>query len=787
MSNYRQTRELLNAHTKNILNDLGKTWNIERRPQNRTDLVDAIIKQMGNAELVQAQVAKLSDVQRRLLEHIQNSNGVMSTAALRRLALYEQLVVPFPVVRYFLPSSSQGYPEGSFEKEILAVMQTGLVLSPGTPRAGSQYLDLVPRSELRIPEPVLATLPPPPDNTIILTCDPPPHLQPGDAGAFQRDLYLYWSYVRDNPVGITRQGMVSKTHLKRINSILSESEPLDNLRDEKQAGRLRFLRMILMAGRLLKLEGDRLLPETDAETFFMRPLAERVKHAFELYRTMHTWDELLRIDTLTMYGRRAADTMAPSFVVTARQRIIQILAETVGADWQSATQLIELLFRQHYEFLLPRKEIYWGPVNPYTGSGNSSGWEFQTAYEHLGSEGQVVSTFQETPDEEEGWQGVESPFVEMLICEPLHWMGLVDLGSAPMQDDPQFLQVNAFRLSPYGAFVLKGQALPEHTLPVGGRLIVQPTFEVLAAPPIQESHLALLDRIAEREQLDQAATYRLTRGSLYRARQQYGMTIDDVITALERESGSSLPQNVAYTLHDWARAQDRVQFYDNLVLVQADPAMLNRLAATDETLPVRRLTPTSALVAREAYPRLEQHLFALGSLPLVYHPPPNGIPPPAAIPYLKAANDGRLQFQPGAPHVYVKCALQPFTVETGADLQITAAQIQQAIQDGQSIEQIIALLAGWNGGTLPDQLDQALKAWGGFFGSASVERPIILRISDERTLAALQTDPEIGPLLQPYQPAGVLASIEQANLSRLKKLFAARGIDLDDPEAKRRK
>lgn len=782
-----QTINLLSAHTKNILNDLGKIWGLSRRHQDRSDQARAIVQQMASADIVQAQVAQLTDRQRTLLTYIQAAGGATSTAALRRQALREKLVEPSPASSYGYYGSSSQRKEGTFEAEVFALMQRGLVLSPGQPRYGSQYLDLSPRMELLIPAPVLAALAPLPAVDATLEGAPPPQVKPGDAGAFQRDLYLYWSYVRDNPVSVTKQGLVSKTHLKRINAALTQSEPLDNMRDETQTGRLRFLRALLLMCQLVRLEGDTLIPTPNSEAFFLRPLAERVKATFDRYRQMQIWDELLRIPALTIRGRRAADTDAWPFVVTARQTVLRILGDTAGEGWQDVARLQEFLFRRHYEFLLPRQVSSWTSTNnPYGDYGNSAGWDFQVAHEWRSPDGQIYETYHDTLQEEEGWDFVEGGFIAAMLREPLHWLGLLDLGMAPDDTAPTGTRLVAFRLTAQGAHVLQGRPLPEHAEPTGGRLIVQPTFEVLAYPPVQETHLALLDRIAERERLDQAAVYRLSRESLYRARQQHGMSIEDVIAALERESGASLPQNVAYTLHEWGRAQERVVLYDNLVLVQANAALLDQLASADDTLLARRLTPTSALAYRDAYQRVEDALVSLGCLP-VLHPasPPLGEQHAARVPYLEAEPDGLLRFRAGAPRIYLKRALAPFTVEAGADLRVTAGQVQQAVHDGLSVEHIIARLAGWCGGILPTELEHTIKVWGGFFGSARVERPLLLRLNDERTLAALQADPEIGALLRPYQPEGVLAQINPDDLRRLRKLFAARGIDLDDPQARR--
>ncbi len=776
-----RTIDLLTAHTKNILNDMGKAWGLTRRYKDRSEQARAVVEQMAQPHLVREQIDQLNERQRALLEMIQVAGGRISTAALRRQALRSNLVEASsnPYRSYSSPAY-QPQP-GTFEAEVMALMQMGLVLSPGKPRYGSQYLDLSPRIELLIPAPVLATLPPLPAVTITLEGMPPSQVIPGDAGALQRDLYLYWSYLRDNAVTVTKQGLVSKTHLKRINATLTRSEVLDDVRDESYAGRLRFLRVLLMNCQLVRLEGTTLNPAPDSEGFFLRPLSERVKTTFETYRQMRAWDELLRIPDLNIRGRRVSDTDAPPFVIMARQIVLRKLADNVREGWQDATRLRDLFLQRHYEFLLPRQTASWSGINnPYVDYGNSLGWTFEIPQVWESAQGRVYEN-NHPLSEEEGWLFVEGGFIDMILREPLHWLGLIDIGAALTDDDSGLA---AFRLTAQGAHILLGTPLPEPAEPTGGRLIVQPTFEVLAYPPVQETHLALLDRIAERERLDQVAAYRLTRESIYRARQQHGMAIEEVTAALERESGAELPQNVAYTLQEWGRAQDRVLLFDDLVLLQSDAALLDRLATHDPTLLARRLTPTSALVRPEAQLRVEAALFDLETLPVVYAaPPPPGDQHAAPTSYLEVAPDGLIRFRPGAPRLYLKRALDPFTVEVGADLRVTTAQVQQAVQHELPVERIIALLAGWSGGMLPSELEQAIKVWGGFFGSARVERPLLLRLNDARTLAALQEDPEIGALLWPYQPEGVLAQINPDDLPQLRTLCAERGIDLDDPES----
>lgn len=248
-----------------------------------------------------------------------------------------------------------------------------------------------------------------------------------------------------------------------------------------------------------------------------------------------------------------------------------------------------------------------------------------------------------------------------------------------------------------------------------------------------------------------------------------------------------------------------------MLLIQADAAILDQLAVwhpttyrrkgNDDPAPsllLRRLTPTAALLHRDARAQVEQALFAMGHLPVSYQwASTQGLPPtraspasgsgmgtgssragPPDSPYLTVTAEGQISLCSGAPRLYLRQQLRPFTVEEGAVLRITRARVQQAVKDGLFVERILDMLRTWSADPLPDKLVQTFKRWGGYYGRISLDRPLLLRLSDERTLDTLLSDPEIGPLVQRYQPQGILAQVQPADLERLQALLAARGVDL---------
>ena len=179
----------------------------------------------------------------------------------------------------------------------------------------------------------------------------------------------------------------------------------------------------------------------------------------------------------------------------------------------------------------------------------------------------------------------------------------------------------------------------------------------------------------------------------------------------------------------------------------------------------------------DALDQVEAALFALGLLPIRSEGSPDL---DAGGAWLAIAPDGQISFQSGAPRTYLQRDLLAFAAEAGSGLRVTAASVRQAVADGTALEAILARLRSWSANGLPTELERQIIACGGLFGSASVERPILLRLSDERALAALLDDPELAPLLRPYRPTGVLAEVDATNLPLLAQALADRGVELRD-------
>ncbi len=158
------------------------------------------------------------------------------------------------------------------------------------------------------------------------------------------------------------------------------------------------------------------------------------------------------------------------------------------------------------------------------------------------------------------------------VRQRLYLIGVVDLGY-----DAQKRPV-ALRLSPQGARLLGlevGSMAGVHRL---GTLVVTPDFEVVLFPSGDDSELMHdLDRFCVREKTDELRHLRIQERTVRRALVQ-GMRLDEILRTLELHSRTPVPQNVAFSIRDWAVQAGLMVLSDNLELTSDNPEVLRRIS-----------------------------------------------------------------------------------------------------------------------------------------------------------------------------------------------------------------
>jgi hypothetical protein len=299
---------------------------------------------------------------------------------------------------------------------------------------------------------------------------------------------------------------------------------------------------------------------------------------FEAWRDHPSWDDLAAITALEV------EYLWPSDPVSPRGRVLRHLASTEIGPWFSVADLSAWIESYDPEFL------------------RSTGAANRRPQVRLGETGERLAG-------PASWKQVEERYLDLLFTGPLHWLEVVELGRAGEA-------LSAFRLTPLGQALLDNElALPEL---FEDSIIVEGTFEVWVPVEASPYIVFILEGCAERLQQGPMSQYRLTREALHWALRR-GMRVDHLLDLLVRYGRGEVPQNVAYTLEEWAAAYGRLRLHQPLLLSAEDALLLEEVLADAEVRSVcaEPLSATSIEVLREHAFGLVDRLGRLGYLPKV--------------------------------------------------------------------------------------------------------------------------------------------------------------------------
>jgi hypothetical protein len=158
------------------------------------------------------------------------------------------------------------------------------------------------------------------------------------------------------------------------------------------------------------------------------------------------------------------------------------------------------------------------------------------------------------------------------VRKRLYLLGLVDLGY-----DAAGRPV-AMRLTRLGARTI-GVSEPDGEVAAVGSLVVTPDFEVVMIPTGDDGELVHdLDRFCERGTGGSLKQFSITQKSVNRALSE-GMSLARMCVTLERNARTPVPQNVLYSIRDWANQAGLLQLDNQLVLRASSPEQLQELLA----------------------------------------------------------------------------------------------------------------------------------------------------------------------------------------------------------------
>ncbi|HYT34845.1 MAG TPA: helicase-associated domain-containing protein [Ktedonobacteraceae bacterium] len=693
------------------------------------------------------------------------SNGVFNTVkgGESPLAITERGDTLYPVP----------HPHGPFEQALRRLLLLGLVFwGKQTNFAGRDYTSGVYDGVVIVPQAVKDVV-----NVEIRVersakADHPV-LNPGEMGedvrAFQRLLYLYWSFAASLREGLqlVNSGLLSRTVLRQVLELQGHKGSIEQIRTEQDVPRLMFVRLLLMnLGLLQERQGSILV--APAEAFFSLPLLERARRCYRLWLESSFWNELLNLPEVIV--RPGPDPLDPAHeeVIRSRQSLMERVLDEQPGTWLAMSSFIARTKLYAPYLLFPRQ--YGARADRYSVGSNPYGWDFRLRRGWL--------------THREGWHLVEGGFIRAVVLGPLQWLGLVEAKNEGI--------ATTFCVTPGASLVTDDDQVVDAGV-TWGRLIVQPNFEVVALSPVSEALLIKLDRFAERIGLEHIAQYRITKASVTRAIQM-GLRAETIQQVLEEAigAGAEIPQNVSYSLVEWERQARRIEVWQGATLLEVDDAtMLDELFAEEETRALlgRRLSPVLAEVTSHQLAALQEVFWRRDYLPaLTATPVQDSLLDSGRLaarePQWRLRNDGLLQPLYAVTDLFLAAEIERISTrdELTGWRKITPALIVQACSSGIALDAIIRFLQLYCEGGIPASFLLRLKLWGGGYGeqpAIQVEQSPMLYLP-AKILEDLRIDQELGDLLgTEVAQEGRLVRVPAEHLERVVELLRERGFEVE--------
>lgn len=343
---------------------------------------------------------------------------------------------------------------------------------------------------------------------------------------------------------------------------------------EAQAARLEFLVHHAERARLIKIAGQRLRPDPQRSTDWLRaPALDQLRVLFEAWRTNAAWNDLQRSNLLQI--EKAVSLR--NDIVAVRATLIAGLRAAVPGAWHTVASLCARMKMQSPDFLRA---------------------DFDTDYVRETATGEYLRGFA-------AWDRVEGVLIQYVLTGPLFWLGLIDLDSSS----------TSFCVTARGASLLgiMNEAVETGEAARGFTVRSDATIHVA---PVRRYDRFQVARVADLIALvNDEYRYRLTPSSLTRANSQR-ISTEKVLAYLEQTAEHGLPPTLAKAVQRWAGKGTEVKVERAVIVQVKDAAILKRLQESPKTrgLAIEPLGPTAARINEKDWPKLVAILAEAGVL-----------------------------------------------------------------------------------------------------------------------------------------------------------------------------
>lgn len=274
--------------------------------------------------------------------------------------------------------------------------------------------------------------------------------------------------------------------------------------------------------------------------FFDLSRGESLFHLWRGWRSSSTHDDLALTPGLQPEGTWDSKPLK------VRNFIEGILTRLPTITWMSISSFVARVYQHHPNFL-------------------RSGGEFDSWYIRDEDTGEYLRGFAY-------WDHVEGAYLRYLLTGPLHWLGVLDLGTAADDAGDRW---SAFRISDVGTSLLKGHVpdIPQSDpdpIQIRSKGLIRISKSVPRRVRYQVARFGTWKPLKKGEYV-----YSLTPQSLGRAKSQ-NLEIAHLMTLLEGHA-EIVPPNVVQALQRWEKHGSQAVMKEETVLRVASPAILDAI------------------------------------------------------------------------------------------------------------------------------------------------------------------------------------------------------------------
>ena len=300
-----------------------------------------------------------------------------------------------------------------------------------------------------------------------------------------------------------------------------------------------------------------------------KPLLDLTRHFLEISRAeamsllFRGWLNSVIFDEIRLLPRIAAAGEWHNDPLIARETVLSFLKSipfpvSESTDeiklWWSLDALIEGIHQVHPDFLRP--------------DGDYDSWYLRDE-----TSGQYLRGF-------EHWHRIEGQLIRFVICGPLYWLGLVDLGFATIPEEGKPIVASSFRFSQWAYYLLSHE--PPKGLPAEvEKLQILSDGRVFCPRLAPRSVRYQLARFCDWEGYDPGRgeyKYRISTYGLALARKQ-GLRVGQLISIM-RHQAKTVPPGLIRALERWEKGENPIRISRLVVLRVKDPATLQVLRSS---------------------------------------------------------------------------------------------------------------------------------------------------------------------------------------------------------------